>query len=569
MMSKENEDRDLAVPLDRRDLLALLGIGGTGALLASHAALAAGVADEASASEPYDLVIRGGRVIDGSGAPGFEADVAISGGRFVEIGAVGRRGKQEIDARGLIVSPGWIDTMDQSGGTLRKSGSGGSKVRMGLTTLVAGEMGTPVPADQVSAYFTDLEANGIAVNFGTYYSASQARRAVAGRSADRPSKAQIAEMANLVDTAMRGGVLGMSTALIYPPASFMTTEELIELARPVGRYKGTYATHMRDEGEFVLDAIDEAVGIGRAAGTAVHIYHFKAAFAPGWGKLIKEMGSRVDRARASGMHVFADMYPYEAAGTGLRTTVPNWMFAEGMDHAKEQLRDPAIRARLKAEVAKGNQRDWTNFVYNAGGWDRVVLGVPFSDEYDRFRGKKITEIAAALGKDPADAAWDIVLAEKKRASAFYFMMSEKDIETALQFPWMGIGSDAGVRYGPGHDSGFPHPRSYGCFPRIIAEYVRRRKVLTLEQAITKMTSVPAANLRLAGRGMIKPGNWADVTIFDYAGIDDVATYENPIQLPVGIEHVIVNGTPTMLNRKRTPARPGKVLRGPGAGAAPT
>ncbi|AVA15720.1 MULTISPECIES: N-acyl-D-amino-acid deacylase family protein [Sphingopyxis] len=566
-MTKENETRDPAVPLDRRALLGLLGAGGAGALLASHAALAADGAEGAAATEPYDLVIRGGRVVDGSGAPGFEADVAISGGRFVEVGAVGRRGKQEIDARGLVVSPGWIDTMDQSGRAVRNRGSGGSKVRMGLTTLIAGEMGTPVPADQVSAYLADLDANGMAVNFGTYYSASQARRAVAGSSAARPSKAQIAEMADLVDEAMRAGALGMSTALIYPPASFMTTEELIELARPVGRYKGTYATHMRDEGEFVLEAIDEAIGIGQAAGTDVHIYHLKAAFAPGWGKLIGEMGRKIDRARAGGLNVFADMYPYEAAGTGLRTTVPNWMFKDGMAHAKEQLRDPAIRARLKAEVAKGNQKDWTNFVYNAGGWDRVVLGVPFSEEYDRFRGMKITDIAAALGKDPADAAWDIVLAEKQRASAFYFMMSEKDIETALKFPWIGIGSDAGVRYGPGSDKGYPHPRSYGCFPRIIAEYVRRRKVLTLEQAIAKMTSVPAANLRLAGRGLIKPGNWADVTIFDYARIDDVATFENPIQLPVGIEHVIVNGTPTMLARKRTPARPGKVLRGPGARAA--
>lgn len=552
--------------LDRRDLLALLGAGGAGALLTSPPALAAGIGPQTQGGL-YDLVIRNGRVVDGSGSPAIQADVAISGGRFVEVGAVGRRGRQEIDARGLVVSPGWIDTLDHSGGVLRRDGSGGSKVHMGLTTLIGGEGGIVVPAGQVSAYFSDLESNGIAVNFGTYYSASQARTAVIGRGAKGPNKEQLADMAALVDTAMRAGALGVSSALIYPPASFMTTEELTALAKVAGRYKGIYSTHMRDEGEFVLDAMDEAIGIGRDAGTDVHIYHLKAAFAPEWGKLIGKMGRKIEAARAGGMKVFADMYPYTAAGTGLQTTVPNWLFSKGKANALKQLHDPAIRARLKAEVARGNEKDWTNFVYSSGGWDHVMLGTPFNAEYDRFRGKWITEIAAALGKDPADAAWDIVMAEgKHRAAAFYFMMAEGDVETALKFPWTSICTDATARSGPGRDKGYPHPRSYGCFPRIIAEYVRRRKVLTLEQAIAKMTSVPADNLRLAGRGRIRPGDWADVTIFDYARIDDVATYQNPIAWPIGIEHVIVNGTPIMLNGKRTPARPGKVLRGPAVAA---
>src|SRR3954447_24289212 len=391
----------------------------------------------------YDLVIRNGRVLDGAGNPWVRADIGISKGKIAKLGLVTGKSRRDIDASGRYVSPGWIDLMDHSGEVLLQSPAAENKLRMGVTTLIAGEGGTPVPAESISTYFSRLEQQGIAVNFGSYYSAAQARVHVMGDGAGTPTPAQLAQMKSDVTLAMHSGALGISSALIYPPDSYQSTADLIELAKIVSTCGGFYATHMRDESENVVSGIREAVEIGEKGGVKVEIFHLKAAFAPGWGRLMPEALAEIDSARSRGVDVAADLYPYTAGGTGLSITVPNWVFADGEQKGYERLRDPAVRARLKQEVAAGSQAGWSNLVQASGGWDRVVLANAFNVKYDAYRSKSIAEIGRALGRDPADAAWDIVLdALPNRAMALFYMMDERDIESALRRPWTSIGSDA-------------------------------------------------------------------------------------------------------------------------------
>jgi N-acyl-D-amino-acid deacylase len=503
----------------------------------------------------FDLVIRNGRVLDGAGNPWVRADVAIKNGRFVQIGLVDGRGTREIDAHGAFVSPGWIDVMDQSGAVLQTHGLAENKVGMGVTTLIAGEAGTPVPAAQIDAYLTGLQQRGISVNFGTYYASSQARVDAMGDAAGAPNAAQMDKMRASVDLAMRGGAFGITSALIYPPSSFQTTEDLIELAKVAAKHHGIYATHMRDESAGLLSAIDEAIDIGEAAGIEVEIFHLKAAYQPGWGTLIASAGQEIEQARTRGVDVAADMYPYTAGGTGLDATVPSWVFKDGFKTALARLADPKVREQLKREVAVGSEPGWSNLVEASGGWKGVVLGNAFNPAYDRFRNQSLAAIGAQLGRDPADVAWDILIAaQPHRAVALYFMMDEKDIQTALRYPWVSIGSDSAAIAGPGQlDAlGLPHPRAFGNFPRVIAQYVRKDHVLTLEDAVRKMTSWPASRMRLYDRGVIRVGLKADVTIFDYAALEDRATYSDPTAAPSGIEYVLVNGV--VVVDRATPGR---------------
>lgn len=534
------------------------------ALVAAMAWFHTGVAAE------YDLVVRNGRVLDGAGNPWVLADIAISDGRFVKIGRIEGVGRTEIDAEGKYVSPGWIDMMDQSGRVLLKNGLAHNKVRMGVTTVIAGEGGTPVPAEEIGGYFAELESKGISVNFGTYYSATQARVAVMGDGAGAPDKAQIKAMAGKVDAAIRAGVFGITTALIYPPSSFHSTAELIDLAKVVAGHGGIYATHMRDEGKSLVSAVEEAIEIGEKSGAKVEIFHLKAAYEPGWGKLMREAGAAVEAARARGVDVAADLYPYRAGGTGLEATVPSWVFADGFEKAVERLKDPALRKRLKREVEEGSTADWSSLVEAAGGWDNVVLANAHNPKWEKYHFQSIADIAAAEGRHPADIAWDIVIdGLPNRAVALFFMMSEEDIATALRFPWTSIGSDASAAELEGgiDDLGLPHPRSYGTFPRIIAEYVKKQKVLTLPEAIRKMTSWPAARMGLFDRGMIREGLAADLVIFDLDRIADKADWEHPLEFPEGIETVLVNGAVVVKDGEHTGAKPGHVLRGPGFKAA--
>lgn len=514
----------------------------------------------------YDLVIRNGRVLDGQGNPWVRADIAIKEGRFARIGQVTGRGRREIDASNDYVSPGWIDMMDQSGQVLLKNGFAENKLLQGITTAIAGEGGTPVPSAQVAEYLSQLQTQGISINFGTYYGAGQARVEVMGDVAGKPTAVQMERMKAHVAEAMRAGALGIATALIYPPDSFQSTEDLIELARVAAQYDGIYASHMRDESAKLLDSIRESIEIGEKSGIQVEIFHFKGAYAPGWGKLVPEAGRLVEAARARGVDIAADMYVYPAGGTGLEITVPNWVFEQGVEQGVQRLKDPKIRERLKKEVAAGSQPGWSNLVEAAGGWHGVVLANPYNERYDRYRNQSLDSIGKQLGRDPADVAWDIMLeALPNRAYALYFLMSERDIETALKFPWMSIGSDAGAAEKPGEMDaiGLPHPRAYGNAVRVIAEYVKKRRVLTLEDAVRKMTSWPATRMRLYDRGAIREGLKADLTIFNYERLDDVASFDNPMGSPTGIDYVLVNGQLVIDEGRHTGAKPGSVLRGGG------
>lgn len=518
-----------------------------------------------AAAADYDLVIRGGRVLDGAGNPWVRADVAVKEGRVVRVGQVPGQGTREIDATGRYVSPGFIDMMDQSGAALLKDGAAENKLRMGVTTLIGGEGGPPVPAAGMPGYFKQLETQGIAVNFGTYYSSTQARVHVMGDAAGAPTSKQLDAMGEQVKIAMEAGAFGISSALIYAPSSFQSTSDLVSLAKVAAQCDGFYATHMRDESEGVVKAIEEAIEIGEKGGVKVEIFHLKAAYAPEWGKLMPQALATINAARDRGVDVAADLYPYTAGGTGLEIIAPSWVWADGLEKGIERVRDPKVRERMKKEVAAGSMPGWSNLVHASGGFQNVRLANSFSDKYRRFHGKTLAEIGAELNLDPADAAWDIALeALPNRAVALYFMISEEDVQLALRQPWVSIGSDAAaaVNYGSDGAIGLPHPRAYGTFPRILAEYVKRRHVLTLEDAVRKMTSWPAQRMGLSDRGLIREGMRADIVLFDLDTLDDVASWDAPAGAPTGIETVIVNGVVSFEGGKHTGARAGSALRHP-------
>jgi N-acyl-D-amino-acid deacylase len=534
-------------------------------LLAAAATLTPPVRAQSPAPPLYDVVIRNGRVLDGAGNPWIHADVAIRGGRVVRIGRVRGTGRREIDAHDLYVSPGFIDMMDQSGAVLPRNGLAENKLRMGVTSAIGGEGGTPVPVDSIAAYFRRLEERGISMNFGSYFSETQARVAVLGNANRAPDADELERMRQIMGHAMRQGAMGMTTALIYPPSAFATTDELVEVASVAASYGGSYASHIRDEGAGLVGAVREAIEIGERADLPVEIFHYKGAYEPGWGTVIREAADTIEAARARGVDVAADLYPYTAGGTGLEATIPSWVFDGGIDSVRARIARPEVRRQLKEQVETGYP-GWWNIVEAAGGWDGVVLVNARNAENARFEGKTLTAIAEEWGKDPADAAWDIVAAGQGRVMAIYHMMSEEDVAWALGRPWTSVGSDAGAALVAGEPDvlGLPHPRSYGTFPRILAKYVRDDRVLTLSDAVRKMTSWPATRMVLERRGVLREGGWADVVIFDLDRVQDRATYDEPVLFPTGIEYVLVNGEVVIEDGGRhTGARPGHVLYGPG------
>jgi dihydroorotase/N-acyl-D-amino-acid deacylase len=537
-----------------------------------------------SAATPFDLVIEGGHIIDGTGSPWYAADVGIRGGRIAAIGHLaGEAATRRLDAQGKVVAPGFIDMLGQSELTILVNPHVPSKIFQGITTEITGEGGSVAPlndsiiaADHVTyehfkltpewrtlaQYFTRLEKQGLGINFATFVGATQVRRMVLGDVDKKPNAAELERMKAQVRAAMEDGAVGVSTSLQYAPAPYATTEELIALASEASKYGGVYATHMRSEGAHVFEAIDEAVRIGREAKIPVEIWHLKAAGKPQWG-LMPKIVAKIDAARLSGVEVGANTYAYPAWFNSTSAFIPPWAHDGGDKKMIERLKDPAIRARIRKDMLTPNAA-WENEWQEIPGPEAILIAVVANQRLLPLQGKTLAQIAKERGKDPIETLMDILVEDEAFTYNAVFGMSEPDVALALQQPWTSADNDSqgtapdGV-LGKEH----PHPRAYGTFPRILRKYVREEHKLTLEDAIRKFTALPAQRMRLADRGVLKQGMWADVVIFDPDSIRDVATFENPNQLSIGMQYVLVNGVPVIADGKMTNALPGKVMRGPG------
>jgi N-acyl-D-amino-acid deacylase len=551
--------------------------------------LAAGlqaIAQQAAEGAPFDVVILNGRIIDGSGNPWYSGDVGIRGDRIAAIGKLaGAPAKQLINAQGMVVAPGFIDMLGQSEFPLLIDNRAISKLSQGITTEITGEGGSVAPQNAITikaampglepyhlkidwtdlaGYFQRLEKQGTPINIGTYVGAAQVREAVIGDDNRAPTAQELEQMKLLVKQAMEQGAFGVSTALIYPPGHYAKTEELIELAKVAARYGGIYATHMRSEGQNEVAAVREALRIGEEAHLPVEIFHLKVSGKSRAGKMI-DIVRMIQQARDHGQDVTADMYPYLAGATALASSLPPWVADGGLNKLLERLHDPAVRQRIKAEISATGERTWENLYLDSGGATGVMVAAVVSPDLKQYTGKTVAEIAAAQKKDPLDALMDFVLADKGLSGALYFIASEEDLQTGLRQPWTSIGLDANELSldGPLFEP-HTHPRSFGSMPRFLGHYVRDLQLVPLEQAIRKITSLPAQREHLVGRGLIKEGFFADITIFDPDNIIDKATYTQPAQLAEGVKYVIVNGQVAFENGKATGTMAGKALKGQGA-----
>jgi dihydroorotase/N-acyl-D-amino-acid deacylase len=537
-----------------------------------------------NSSEPFDIVIVNGHIIDGTGSPWYSGEVGIRAGRIAAIGNLeAAPRKQTIDAKGNVVAPGFIDMLGQSEMTMLVDPHLPSKIYQGITTEITGEGGSAAPlnpaivaADRAGydhlkinpdwitfrEYFARLERQGMGINLASYVGATSVRRMVLGDGDVQPTAAQLSQMQSLVRQAMQDGAVGLSTALQYAPAPYAKTDELIALASEAAKYGGIYATHMRSEGDSVLDAIDEAVRIGREAHIPVEIWHLKAAGKANWGRM-PQLIDRINAARASGVDVSADTYAYTAWFNTFSAFIPPWAHDGGDAKLIERLQDKTIRARIRKEMLTpgGN---WDNEWQEIPGPEAIQIAVVQNPELVPLQGKRLSEIAEMWKEDPIDALCDLLIRDKAFTEVAVFGMSEPDATLALKQPWVSIDNDSqGTSPDGPLGQEHPHPRAYGTFPRILRKYVREDHVLTLEDAIRKFTPLPAQRMRLTDRGVLKLGMWADVVIFDPATIRDLATFEQPNQLSQGMEYVLVNGIPVIAEGKMTNALPGKVLRGQG------
>ncbi|HEX3143030.1 MAG TPA: D-aminoacylase [Pyrinomonadaceae bacterium] len=540
---------------------------------------------EAAAPE-YDLLITNGLVIDGAGGPGHTADVGIKGDRIAKIGNLrGASATQTRDAHGMIVAPGFIDMLGQSEQYLLIDPRGMSKVMMGVTTEITGEGESIAPLNDgilkeqedfnrrynltvdwrtLGQYFTRLDKQGSGLNLGTFVGATQVREYVIGYDDRPPTAAELEQMKQLVADAMKDGALGVSTSLQYVPARFAKTDEIVELAKVAHQFGGIYISHQRSEANAIDDSMKEVFEIARRANIPAEIWHFKTAYKKNWGRM-PEMLRRIEEARKQGLKITADVYPYVAGSTSLSACLPPWALAGGTDKMVARLQDAAIRRRLKSEISN-DAKDWENIYLGSGGPSGILIGSVVNRELDNWQGKRLSEIAAAQNKDPLDALFDFIIADHGQTGAIFFMMQESDMQAALKSPLVSICTDSGARASDGPLAGSKsHPRGWGTYPRILGRYVRDQKLMPMELAIHKMTGLPAANVGLKQRGLIREGYFADITIFDPKTVIDRATFEDPNQYPVGINYVIVNGQLEVDNGKRTAALAGRPLRGPGYG----
>ena len=535
-------------------------------------------------SPQFDLLIKNGRIVDGSGRAAYVADLAIKGDRIVSIGKLSQAtATRTVDAQGLVVAPGFIDMLGQSETYLLIDPRANSKVMMGVTTEITGEGESIAPINErqikeqedflkrfsltidwrtLDEYFKRLEKQGSGVNLGTFVGATQVREYVIGYDDRPPTPPELDQMKKLVADAMRDGALGLSTSLQYVPARFAKTDELIELAKVAHQYGGIYATHQRSEANTIDASLDEVFEIAQKAQIPVEIWHLKTAYKKNWGRMSHVL-ARIKQARDRGLDVTADIYPYIAGSTALSACLPPWAQEGGVDKMLARLRDPQTRQRLKKEISE-EQTEWENIYLGSGGPSGVLIGSVVNRELDSLQGKRISEIAAEQKKDPLDTVFDLILADHGQTGAIYFMMSEDDMRAAMQSPFVSFCTDSGSRATDGPLAGSKsHPRGWGSYPRILGRYVRDEKLLSLESAIHKMTGAPAARVGLRDRGLLKEGMFADITIFDPAKVIDKATFESPNQYPVGIEYVLVNGKISVDKGNRTTALGGRVLRGPG------
>jgi dihydroorotase/N-acyl-D-amino-acid deacylase len=538
-----------------------------------------GPSTRAASVPPYDVLIRHGQVIDGTGAPGYAADIAIRDGRIAAIGALDDvDATQVIDAQGMVIAPGFIDMLDQSGHALLKDGHAPSKIFQGVTTLITGEgesvaplngtildeeaAGTRAAWRTLEEYFRHLQAQGIAVNFGTYVGAATARAMVVGYGDRQPTADELKQMQAIVAGAMRDGALGVSTALQYPPATYSTTPELIALAKTAASYGGIYATHMRSEGDGEMAALEETFDIARAAHIPVEIFHLKVAGHRNWGNMPKVI-ARIDAARAAGLDIAADTYAYTAWGNDLASFIPPWAHAGGNAKLLERLQDPPTRARIEKDMRTPSDA-WSNDWLEVPGPHAVEITSVDDPSLKDLEGQRLDAIARRWHEKPIDTLLDILVKDHAATDVAVFGMAQPDVTLALKQPWMSICDDASAQAPTGPlGQGHPHPRAYAAFARIITRYVLAEHALSLPEAIHKMTGLPAQRMHLAQRGILKKGMWADIAIFDPARLRAPATFENPKQLAQGMSYVLVNGVPVIAQGRMTPALPGKVLRGPG------
>jgi N-acyl-D-amino-acid deacylase len=536
-----------------------------------------------SSQQQFDVIIRGGTVYDGTGRAPVKADVGLKGDRIAAVGNLSRATAPTIiDAKGLAVAPGFINMLSHSETAWFVDSRSMSELLQGVTTQIFGE-GSMGPLNDemkkrrresqgdlkydiewttLAEYLTKLEKRGMSQNVASFIGAATIREYVIGLENKPPTPEQLDQMRELVRREMEAGALGITTALIYPPAFFAKTEELIELCKVAAKYKGKYTAHMRSEGAQLIEAVQETMRISREAGLPVHIYHLKASGEVNWPKmdLVIKM---IEDARKQGMKITADMYTYPAGGTGLDASLPPWVFDGGREAAYKRLQDPATRQKI-AEAVRTPSNDWENLYLLAGSPDRLVLAGFRNDSLKPLTGKTLGDVAKMRGKDPVETIMDLLLEDRSRIGTIYFMMSEDNIRKQIRLPWVSFGSDAASIVNEGvFLKSAAHPRAYGNFARLLGKYVRDEKVISLTEAVRRLTSLPATNLGLKDRGLLKSGMFADVVIFDPQTVADRATFENPHQYSVGVRDVFVNGQHVLKNGQHTGAKPGRALWGPG------
>jgi N-acyl-D-amino-acid deacylase len=516
----------------------------------------------------FDLLIRNGRIVDGTGNPSFVGDVGIRQGRIAALGQLtGRSATRTIDATGLVVSPGFIDIHNHSDESIVTDGNAESMVRQGVTSMIFGEGLSAAPSERwkdFASYFAELQQRGISTNVGSYLGSGTVWTLVHGSRGGPATADELNRMRAVVKEAMEQGALGVASSLSGPPGVWIDTDTLVAMCEVAGRHGGIYSTHMRTEGSGVFKAVNEALEIGRRAQLPVDIIHLKIAEHKLWGKM-PELVALIANARAQGQLVEANVYPYRAGQNNLSSIIPPWAHEGGSRALIARLKDPALRPRLEQEILHGiPDSDWYNHYTATGGWEGMLLVTFRNPKYKRFEGQRMSEVIKTIGKPPLDVLFELLAENDGSVPTVYFHHAEEDMRYALKQPFVSVGSDGTALKTEGPlAAGNPHPRYYGTFPRVLGRYVREEKLLTLEEAVRKMTSANAAKIHQYDRGLLRPGQWADVTIFNPATILDRATFEKPHQYAEGVEYVIVNGQLVLERGKHTNARPGAILYGQG------